>query len=190
MQKTLIFVAIFLAFTTNIFAYQNEPDGFRSMKWGTSFNEFKNMKLKESANGFKTYTKTNDELKIGDVPLKFIEYDFWNNKFQGVTIRVANGDSNFRQIVKMFKIKFGNIGDYKPTGSGDAWIGDITSIWVTYMQLVNYTEIRMISRKVLNEKLAFERNKKEGIAVKAEKVRQEIENAENERAKKNASKGL
>lgn len=185
----MLLTVLLLTITTNLFAFQNEPDGFRNMKWGTSIKDFKNIKMQKSEYGYKIYTKTNDELTIGGVPVKYIQYYFWNNKFDSVKIRVKNGDQNFTRILKVFKIKFGERGDYKPIGLREddywqnAWFGDVTGIWLEYYEKANYSEIKFFSRILLKEKLASD-NKKE------EKALQEKEYAEKKLAEKNAKKPL
>lgn len=56
--KSLILAASFLLVTmaAGAWAFQNEPDGFRGVKWTTAFKEFKGMILNEDGD-YKFYSK-------------------------------------------------------------------------------------------------------------------------------------
>ena len=181
---------LLLTITTSLLAYQNEPDGFRNMKWGTSINEFKNLKLLKSAE-LKTYSKANEELIMGDIPLKFIHYDFWNNKLTRVSIRVEKGKTNFTNMVNVFKVKFG-IPRYNQYSGSEvySWDGTDTHITLDYSNKDNYTDILMLSPKVENEKFAFVRNAEKDALAKTIKARQEKADDDNKRAEKGAKKGF
>ena len=95
-----------LFFTVTMgFADDDDPEGFRGIKWGTNIKNLSNMSPCKPSDVWKrgyvfgqeeprilpaidveTYLRTGDNLAIGQVPLDRIEYAFWHGRFIGVGI--------------------------------------------------------------------------------------------------------
>ena len=60
----------------NSFSFQNEPDGFRGIKWGTKIETLKNMTKQGKEQTFALYERDNDKLQTGNVELKVLYYIF------------------------------------------------------------------------------------------------------------------
>jgi len=89
---TLFFV---LLSSTPLFAFQNEPDGFRGIKWGSETEKQKDLQhLVRDRNDVKAYQRTNEKLKIGDVTIKEINYFFYKNKFYKSVVYYTDTDSS------------------------------------------------------------------------------------------------
>ena len=153
MKNLMMFLLIIMTLTvfpTSSFAYtyQNEPDGFREIKWGTDFETVKDQlmfaSLDESYGGIKVYTKINDEMNIGTASLESVEYCFWQNKFVMAYINVL-GINNWLGVQDALKYKFGQgfksnrfIEDY-------TWVGNTTIINSKYSDIERKGTIIFIS---------------------------------------------
>ncbi len=86
-----------LIYGVNAFAFENEPNGFRGVTWGTDIatvagfkeNGVYAQKLREySQKGGQrfltfpmvSYSKQDEKLEFGDVPIRSISYDFYKGK--------------------------------------------------------------------------------------------------------------
>ena len=67
---------IILALSASSFAFQNEPDGFRGLKWGDSPTEDMIFKFKDSQLS-RAYTRPTDKLSKGDAKFTYIDYSFY-----------------------------------------------------------------------------------------------------------------
>ena len=81
----MIIMSIVL-FSINTFAFQNEPDGFRGVKWGTNIKALKDMKYFTGKGEFTMYRRNNDKMQIGGAKLARILYVFWNNGFSSCIV--------------------------------------------------------------------------------------------------------
>lgn len=121
MNKYLLMLTLF---SNLAFAFENEPDGFRGLKWQDDFSQHEtNLSIVEDGKNVKFYSKKDDQLKIGGAELEQIVYGFRENKFGYVIIKV-NGYSNKSALIDAFKTQFGRgikrnkyIDRYEWTGS-------------------------------------------------------------------------
>jgi hypothetical protein len=99
MKKLLIFLIILptVIFSINSFAYQNEPDGFRGIKWGTKIETLKDMTKQLQQGDEIQYTRISDKLQIGNAEVDDIVYVFWKDKFISVMI-MTKGFSNWSAL--------------------------------------------------------------------------------------------
>lgn len=153
MKRTIKYVVfLFIVFTSLIsYAYENEPDGFRGIKWGTDISEMKDMvvygKLHDST---QMYERQNDEMQIGDAKIEHIFYLFWNNKLSTVMI-VTKESANYFALREAVFAKFGRgaqknqfIKDYK-------WHGSITKILLNYNQFTERGDLFFLSVEYLKK---------------------------------------
>jgi hypothetical protein len=88
-------------------AFENEPDGFRDIKWGTRIADLPSMELQnEYDDGVAIYTRKEEDLyvrkigSIGKVRLKSIKYYFYNDKFFKVVVEYdASKASEIRTVL-------------------------------------------------------------------------------------------
>jgi hypothetical protein len=106
----LLGVMIFL-FPSLLFAFQNEPDNFRGIRWGVNITELHDMRLDEVNGDAKYYVKENDKMKIGDADIKKVDYAFYKGRFYSVQIRFSNS-LNFSKIKETFFQLYGSA--YRP----------------------------------------------------------------------------
>lgn len=85
-------------------AYQNEPDNFRGIKWGTNIKELPDMT--KSPDNNELYVRNNDKFQIGDADLTLIKYGFYKERFYSVWINYESS-SNFRKLKDTLFLQFG-----------------------------------------------------------------------------------
>lgn len=129
-------------------SFQNEPNGFRNIFWGTPIDSLKVIMEYNSSGEFKGekidyYTRKGDDLSIGSVNLKAIFYHFWKGKFTDVSIpfKAEASEDIVGRLSTILRIQFGN-----KCGYGERsylkqynWTGKITTIIMEF-DGVTYTE--------------------------------------------------
>jgi hypothetical protein len=88
--------------------FQNDPEGFRGIRWGTDINSLKDMVFVRESYFLKRYTRQNEKMKIGVVNIEDITYEFFNGKLKGVDI-VTYGTKNFNLLKDILFEKFGEV---------------------------------------------------------------------------------
>jgi hypothetical protein len=84
-------------------AYENEPDGFRDIQWGTHIRDLPSMQLMEvrsdpmSPLKYKVYQRTGDNPRAGGFNLKAY-YMFYDDRFFGVTMPMSDGKQKFDKV--------------------------------------------------------------------------------------------
>jgi hypothetical protein len=89
-----------------IASYQNEPEGFRGIKWGQNIAETKNMRLISRNNkGLSTYSRSEDILSFGEAKLIRVRYLFWQKKFFEAQMSAA--PDQLQALKKVLNEKYG-----------------------------------------------------------------------------------
>lgn len=109
MKKT-IFIILFLSLLffiqESLFAFQNEPDGFKGIKWGTDISTLHDMQFdrldttQTSYSGLSIYRKPGEKFSVGDMESNNIDYYFYKGKLIKVEIWFTCNDSQFDQLQK------------------------------------------------------------------------------------------
>lgn len=99
---------------------------FRGIAWGTHIDELSDMVLRsDDGHGRKTYNREGENLSIGNVKLKAIEYSFFNSRFYFVNIE-AHGILNWRPLQNAV---FARYGEGKKDGDYWRWqFGDVSIV--------------------------------------------------------------
>lgn len=98
MNKLLLFSLVIL-FPVSVLAYQNEPDGFRGVKWGADLSKMSDMSSLPGRKGVdQAYVRKGDKLAIGDAELESISYIAYKKRLIGVLIR-------YRSIINYQRLK-------------------------------------------------------------------------------------
>ncbi|MCB2185637.1 MAG: hypothetical protein KQJ78_04425 [Deltaproteobacteria bacterium] len=110
--------------------YQNEPEGFRGLKWGTPLAQAGKLAPARATGqvpeGFALYTKPGEVMDIGGAALTNLEYGFWNGRFALVRISFR-GQANYQKLQKAAFKHFGKGRSRKnPKGQEFCWWGDKT----------------------------------------------------------------
>lgn len=99
--KVALCVSI-LILPCNLFGFQNEPESFRGVRWGTNINVLSDTEFNDHENEtLSIYINTNDKMKIRDAEVKEIKYHFYKGRFFGVRISFI-GITNFYLLKSTF----------------------------------------------------------------------------------------
>lgn len=112
------------------FAFQNEPDGFRGLKWGDPPTEDM-VYIAMMEGGLKFYKLPNEKLHIGDAWFYKISYSFFGppEKFMRVDLYFY-GERNYKLLESICQGKFG-----EETTKGfheHVWISPETTVVLVY----------------------------------------------------------
>ena len=121
-----------LSITINAWGFQNEPDGFRGIKWGTKLKDIKQLVFFMSINDKDTaYTKSNDDMSIAELPAKDIYYCFFDNVFYGTQIRVSGYD-RFTLLKGLLEAKYGTPQNRNDISNTYFWKGNVSEVYYTF----------------------------------------------------------
>jgi hypothetical protein len=101
--------------------YLDYKNGFRGVRFGTSIDTFKDLVLNMDTGTVKKYTKKDDDLSIGGFKVTEILYQFFDGKFQGVSISASNGEAE--NLLNVFQAAFGPGAHPKGISSQYFWVG-------------------------------------------------------------------
>lgn len=104
-----IIVVLVFSFSSSVFAVDKTFNGFGKIKWGESIKKYKKvMQLKsDNTNPEKYYVRKNDVMFLDDISLTSITYVFYKGKFSSAIIQTDKLATNSKQIVNIFKKKYG-----------------------------------------------------------------------------------
>ena len=145
----LLIISVYVAIPA--FAFQNEPDGFRGIKWGTNISELTDMLVAESGKDTLYYVRKNDTMKIGDADIDQISYGFYKSRFFQVLVE-------YKGYVNFTKLKAILIGQYgKPEQPNQLmekyfWSGGTVDIFFDYSEMSKRGNIYYAFRPIQQEK--------------------------------------
>ena len=168
----VLFVVLFIFFIPSLFAFQNEPDGFRDLKWGDNINEILNKNefifLPGAAEKLTTdrnmtmYGKMHENYSVGDGKVWAIQYFFWKNQFC-YAVLLASTSIDYYHICTALETKFG-----QPTGKSlhtvsdiltqEYWEGQKTRISLTHTTVDDSTQLIFSSVEIKKQIAADEVN--------------------------------
>lgn len=164
MKKTtaVVLVAVMvLAFSTGVFAFQNEPNGFRGLVWGDAPGEDLEIVIPEE-NKMIVYTKKEENLFLGNVPLDTVMYGFFDRRFCNATV-IFKGTNAFNEVKKLIEQKFGKANN--ETFMQLAWVGTVTTIIL--QEKIEEGFFTIFSPTIFQEAINFE-NLAEGKAAEGD----------------------
>ncbi len=159
--------------------YKNEPNDFRSIKWGTDISTLTYLKAtKNDAGkfvGMDAFHKVGDELFIGDAKLRSVTYYFWKGKFAGV--RMVTDRMNLKKLSEILVGKFGtpvagDWPDYMPGTPPVYWRGKTTTITLGQHPVMIWCYLWFESPAIIKE-YTDERNKLAAQKVEEERHKRE-----------------
>jgi len=147
------------ALSVGVVAFQNEPDGFRGLNWGDPPSE--DMEYIGDAYG-KGYTLPDDKMKIGNVDLRKIVYNFYENRFFVAAIYFVF-ESNYNLLKVICEERYGmeTLDGYYNL----RWISQKSFVTLTY-EPRKEKGILMLGDTVITSKRSEDKKKEE--AEKAE----------------------
>lgn len=131
-------------------SYQNEPDGFRDLKWGSPSASLKDLHyILKDGDGTKYYDRQKDKLKIGEAKLTGLLYGFWGGKLYTILAKFKG----YREWEIIKGSLFEKFGEGRPLGSRNAfgWKGDKTLIIAEFNDSSLEGSLAMYSSKIKND---------------------------------------
>jgi len=116
------------------YAFQNEPDGFRGIKWGVNIGKLSSMKLIEDGEEVKYYALKNDKMQIGDAELDAIAYGFYKSRFYMVGIKY-HAYSNYSAIKETLIQQYGPGSRPNKYVEKYFWFGDNVSVTLQFNEI-------------------------------------------------------
>ncbi len=114
LQRGVVTVLCVLFIAQTSWCFENEPDRFRGIQWGTDIADVQKMLLVADFGNYKYYRRENDPMKMGTAGLAGVWYGFYKGKFASVLIGIGPED----QFDALKKIFFEHYGDgYGPEGT-------------------------------------------------------------------------
>ncbi len=150
----LLIIVLFFAFSEGVFAFQNEPEGFRGLKWGDPVTEI--MEYIGPIREGRGYTLPNDKMSIGNAKFYMIMYFFYEGRFQGVVLNFR-GEDNYDLLEMICKERHGEAeleGFYK-----FVWLGQKSAITLSCDLIEEDGYLLMISAVIGLEAWAAEKKK-------------------------------
>lgn len=91
--KLCLFIPVIIFFSAGlILAYQNEPEGFRDIKWQTEKRQISGLRFHQRYSGYVEYVKDNEDLNFEGAKATRILYTFIDNKLETVTLQFEPSD--------------------------------------------------------------------------------------------------
>ena len=122
-----LLVTLLFAFQQKAIAFDNEPEGFRGITWGTNLDKLDDMVVTEPLDdiGECCYERKNDKLKIGASIVESICYCSFRNKFYFVNIDIneSNESKYYTKLVQPYHALYG-----RPQESHETLLGK-SLIW-------------------------------------------------------------
>lgn len=168
MRKIVVAIlAMALIYSGMAYAFQNEPEGFRDIKWGDPPTEA--MEFLREWEGLIIYKKPSDEQKLGDAKFSMILYAFYvppnsTVKRLATVSLYFNGKENFDILETICKVKFG-----KPTEEGFYefnWASLTSTVVLTYDSIEESGFLGIGSAPIFNQ---YTEEKEKRQAEEAEK---------------------
>jgi hypothetical protein len=163
----LIIFFIFAMMQKDVIAVQNEPDGFRGIKWGTGIKDVDGMtvlpdKLGENE---KAYQKKDDTLKMGNANMEAIKYIFYKGKFYMARIDYGK-NKNYLELKKFLEEQFG--GGTKPNVNYEqyVWEWNSSTLLIYYSKKTDQGHIVYYNKPIRDEKKKDEKEKEKKLEMK------------------------
>jgi len=157
-------------------AFQNEPEGFRGLKWGDPPGEDMEYYFDEDFD-IKGYIRRDDKMQIGDARIEYIHYLFYENRFMAVKIYSYSNNYDALRDVVLLKFGDGTVTEKARYNEKIVWSGGLAVIVLG--GFLSQGHLLIYSTEIWEEKVEeFPRN------------REEVDRKKEEERRKAAEKGL
>jgi len=156
MIRKILLVSILILLITGMgLAFQNEPDGFRGLKWGdepTRDMVFLGQIIYEG----NRYYREDDKLNIGSAKLDYIFYTFnlYSNQFYKASLYFT-GKTNYNILKIIFEGRFGKPIWKEKDGYFLQWMGEIephkTRIYLNFDSKKRWGYLLIVSEEINRE---------------------------------------
>lgn len=159
----LTIVILILLWLNVAFAFQNEPDGFRGLKWGDPPTE--RMEYFGTFKGNRAYMIPDDKMSMGNAELYLIAYTFYDQpeRFMGIGLYFKR-EENF-DLLKM--ICRGKFGEETQEGFFELnWQGQKAFITLQYDMIEEEGYLAIVSTQITMEQMEAQKKKETEEAEK------------------------
>jgi len=166
MKRFGVMILVFIILTPVSIWGQKETDTFRGIKWGTDINELPDLAVVAESGNVKTCSRKGEQNKIGDAEIDGIRYQFYKERFCGVSIGF-NENRNFRLLKEGLLEKYGP--GSKPNRYLEKYNWILGDLWI----ILNFSEIQKkgtiyyyynpISKEMIRDEKEAGRKAKDGL---------------------------
>jgi len=156
----MLTVVLFAMFSVVAFAYENEPDDFRGVKWDTNIEKLSDMEIVLDGGDLKAYTKKGENMKLEGAQLNALHYVFYKDHFYCVHIEFKGLD----EFNKIKDVLFKTYGEPEGTQYYEkrfAWPGESASITLEFDEAIGRGELGYKFLPIDQEIVGKETNKTE-----------------------------
>lgn len=133
-------------------AFQNEPDGFRGIKWGSDVAANAKELTSVSDDGAEAlYVRRGDKLQIGGAELRRIVYVYYKKQFSAIAIE-TKGSLNKDALLKAFTAQFGPGAKPNQFIETYLWDGAVTRIGLKCNSISDSCSVYMFSTEFANRR--------------------------------------
>lgn len=137
-----------------IASYQNEPDGFRGIRWGQEIGTLKGMQfLLRDKDGLSIYIRDNDSMTLGEATLSSVRYLFWQNKF--VEAQMSADSDQLGALRNVLFEKYGEgYNHYGPSSSihDYSWHGPVANVGLKRLGSNSSCDVWITSREISDQR--------------------------------------
>jgi len=145
-------------------SFQNEPDGFGGIAWGTNVSTLSGMVYDSqytwTAGTTSFYRRKGDTLRFGEAQLLFLKYGFFEGKFSDVMIE-TRGRKNWVALKRVCFEKYAQGFKKNYYIESYRWSGKITSMVLEYKESEDLSTLLMKS-EVIYEQIKSKLRQKAG----------------------------
>lgn len=162
MKKLFICLLLIVFVATPVFglpSFQNSPDGFRGIKWGDSPSTLGNYNLEQNHDYLKLYTRPDDKMSMGVVPVEMLTYVFCVDRLMGITIKVKS--NHYIDMKQILITQYGEPTLQKKYIEKSSWLDDNAFVELENFRARGYCELTISSvpEVILMAKVQKERAK-------------------------------
>ena len=162
-----IVIWLVLGLTVGAFAFQNEPEGFRGLKWGDPPGE--DMKYFDSTNGYEHYVLSKEDRYFGDIELEQILYGFHGDPGRLVYVTLFfKGKTTYERLEAFCRQEYGEENVEGLDDGSPHWEGEDTIMGFDYDTEKEEGSLGMASLSVLAEIMMEEMQKAFAEAMESE----------------------
>jgi len=126
MRASVLILGMLLG-TAPALAFDNEPIGFRGINWGTPIEgAIANLTLEQTKGDLTRYSRTGDQMTVGEAKLQFVGYEFYKGLFKAGTMISEPGYT--QEMIATFRAQFGPGNQLNYLIQDFEWFGPQTTI--------------------------------------------------------------
>ncbi len=148
-----IVVASLLTYAATASAMDKEPETFRGVPWGASFEQFRDeMSVLRNEGDVIYYRRSGDSLKINQVDALKVAYRFYKNRFSTGVVQTYGG-ANQKSLLEALKAMHGEPMRPRKRVHQYFWDGNVSYLVLT-CEVTSYCVVEYASKPMVQEEQA------------------------------------